>query len=214
MPKKLYSYIVDHDHGYAPNPYNNICTLVHCKFAGTSGRRNIVELVNVGDWVLGSGGCSHQSSGSGTILYLMRVDEKLTFNNFLSDHRFNNRLDHHDSNEGNQFALVSHHYFYFGRNAVPLNTLPMRFSTYKLLKKGPGFRCDLQKARIEDLVKWFEQHYEIGMHGDPCTSIKNHTKIKMRESASCKQRRCLNRNAIKRKRVRIRTLAINLCLRK
>jgi hypothetical protein len=40
----LFSYVVDHDLGFAPNPASGYCTLVHCKFEGKSGRRNIVEL--------------------------------------------------------------------------------------------------------------------------------------------------------------------------
>lgn len=53
---KLYSYVVDHNHGFAPNLFGMYCTLVHCKFAKPRGKRNLVEIANVGDWVLGTGG--------------------------------------------------------------------------------------------------------------------------------------------------------------
>ena len=55
---KLYSYVVDHDYGHNPNPYGGICTLVHCKCGGEIHKRNIVEMAEVGDWILGSGGMS------------------------------------------------------------------------------------------------------------------------------------------------------------
>lgn len=44
----LFSYIVDHDLGFAPNPFGGYCTLVRCKFGGKTGRRNVVELADVG----------------------------------------------------------------------------------------------------------------------------------------------------------------------
>jgi hypothetical protein len=59
----LFSYVVDHDLGFAPNPASGYCTLVHCKFGGHRTRRNIVELANEGDWLIGTGGGSKESSG-------------------------------------------------------------------------------------------------------------------------------------------------------
>jgi len=89
----LYSYVVDHDLGFAPNPASGYCTLVHCKFGGHSGRRNIVEQADVGDWIVGTGGTSKDSAGHGKLIYLMRVDEKLPFQRFLADARFRGRRD-------------------------------------------------------------------------------------------------------------------------
>ena len=39
---KLFSYVVDHDYGFAPNPFGGFCTLAKCKYGTT--KRNIVEL--------------------------------------------------------------------------------------------------------------------------------------------------------------------------
>ena len=76
---KLYSYVIDHDYGRNPNPYGGFCTLVHCKCAGENGKqRNIVEMAKKGDWILGSGGMSSDTTGKNDcIIYLMRVTEKL-----------------------------------------------------------------------------------------------------------------------------------------
>src|SRR3569623_2505651 len=122
MPQ-VFSYVVDHDRGFAPNPTGGFCTLVHCKFGGIGGRRNVVELADLGDWVLGTGGNSRASSGHGTILYLMGVDEKPSFPTYLADPRFAGRLDCMDVGQGNLSALVSHTFFYFGRYGLPVTSL-------------------------------------------------------------------------------------------
>jgi hypothetical protein len=44
VPASLFSYVVDHDFGFAPNPKGDYYTLVHCKFGGRAGHKNIVEL--------------------------------------------------------------------------------------------------------------------------------------------------------------------------
>lgn len=185
----LFSYVVDHDYGYAPNPYDGVCTLVHCKFGGVSGRRNIIEMAEEGDWVLGSGGASRQSAGNGKIIYLMRVDEKLEFGCYLKDTRFIDREDHADGGHGNKFALVSHNYFYFGRNAISSSELPSSIPVGRLFKKGPNFRRDLPASAVRTLVAWFERSYEVGMHGYPC--IATSTNIKPRKPLKiCSSRRC------------------------
>ena len=53
----LYSYVVEHDTGYAPNPDSGVCSLCRCKFRESPvSRRNIVELAKKGDWIVGTGG--------------------------------------------------------------------------------------------------------------------------------------------------------------
>lgn len=166
----LHSYVVDHDHGFAPNPSGKYCTLVHCKFS-KGGRKNIVEKASVGDWVMGTGGQSSHSVGNGRIVYLMRVDEKLPFDRYMRDTRFAGRIDHCDEGQGNEFSLVSQHYFYFGRNAIEISDLPPRLRGAALAKRGPGFRSDLPEHLVTELVSWFERSFEIGMHGDPCSPL-------------------------------------------
>ena len=82
---KVYSYVVEHDNGYGPNPYFRFCTLCGCKFEGG---KNIVQLAKVGDWVIGTGGKSKRSAGHGKLVYAMRVDEKLTRWEYFTDSRF------------------------------------------------------------------------------------------------------------------------------
>jgi hypothetical protein len=166
---KLFSYVVDHDTGYAPNPADGYCTLVQCKYRPKGAvKKNIVEMAEVGDWILGTGGCGKKSAGHGTIIYLMRVDEKLSFDEYIRDGRFCKRSD--VDNRDNEFALVSVSYFYYGRNAVRICDLPKEIGDLvrnNLEKKGPGYRSDLPESTIELLVDWFSRNYEYGGHGDP-----------------------------------------------
>lgn len=156
-PPRIFSYVVDHDHGYAPNPMPPWCTLAQCKY-GTERRRNIVELAEPGDWVIGSGG--RGSSGADTLLYLMRVTEKPGFPEFLRDLRFQGRVDHHRASP-RRFALVSDDYVYFGRNAPTLVSLgldPRRFA-----KSGRGFR-HVAMSDLQDLLAVVP---ERGLRGMP-----------------------------------------------
>jgi hypothetical protein len=171
MMLKLFSYVVDHDHGLSPNPASGYCTLVHCKFNATGKRRNIVELAKKGNWILGTGGNSHSSAGNGNIVYLMRVDEKLPFMEFLKAPRFAGRADQYDSGAGNEFALVSKHYFYFGKNALSISSLPDSLRALSLEKKGPGHRADLSHENVKAFISWFEENVRLGVHGRPCDPI-------------------------------------------
>jgi hypothetical protein len=65
MDKKLYRYIVDHDTGFAPNPYHGYCTLATCK-------QTIRKTVRIGDWILG---LSSKNSGN-KIIYAMPQIQK------------------------------------------------------------------------------------------------------------------------------------------
>jgi hypothetical protein len=177
----LFSYVVDHDLGFAPNPYVGYCTLVHCKFGGRGGRRNIVEMAEVGDWIMGTGGRNHDSAGNGTLIFLMRVDEIMPFEKFLRDLRFQGRRDCIDRGSGNKRALISRRYFYFGRNALTISELPSEFTTRELEKKGPGFRRDYPPTLLRRLLRWFERNFEIGMHGDPCGSRNRSFRLRRRE---------------------------------
>src|SRR5260370_22346988 len=81
MPRLFY-YGVQHDYGLSPNPSGGFCTLAFCKFS-TSGKRNVVELAEVGDWVIGTGGSHPVSAGHGRLVYAMRVTEKLNLRDYF-----------------------------------------------------------------------------------------------------------------------------------
>ncbi len=75
---KLYSYIVKHDTGFAPNPFFGYCTLACCK-------PKIRQNAKKGDWVVG---LTPKAAGN-RIVYFMRVDDVMeSFSDYWSDRRF------------------------------------------------------------------------------------------------------------------------------
>jgi hypothetical protein len=200
VPTSLFSYVVDHDLGFAPNPEADYCTLVHCKFGGKGGHKNIVELARRGDWVMGTGGLGRDSAGHGRIIYFMQVTKKIPFKKYLSDARFRRRRDCKDFGDGNKFALISKRYFYFGRNALAVRVLPEPLQE-NIAKRGVGFRRDYPPGKLRKLVKWFARNYEMGMHGDPCGTKRDVAQVRKRKipaeiAGSCKQRgSCARRSA-------------------
>ncbi|MBQ3545596.1 MAG: hypothetical protein IJA34_11540 [Lachnospiraceae bacterium] len=76
---KFYSYVIPRDYGFAPNPYFDYCTLANCKPV-------IRRCAQIGDWVSAYGAARtilHKK-----MVYLMRVDEILTFDEYWEDNRF------------------------------------------------------------------------------------------------------------------------------
>ena len=78
---KLYSYIVTHDTGFAPNPFWGCCTVATCK---PDIRRN----AQVGEWIIG---LSPKVSDN-RVIFAMEVDEILDFASYYRDSRFANKI--------------------------------------------------------------------------------------------------------------------------
>lgn len=76
---RLFSYVVARDYGFAPNPFYGGCTLATCK-------PTIRRVASVGDWIVGTG--SSLMDRNGFLVYVMRVTETMTFNEYWDDVRF------------------------------------------------------------------------------------------------------------------------------
>ena len=76
-----FSYVIEHDYGLAPNPFGGYCTLAVCK---PDIRRN--KYLEIGDWIIGTG--SKKINRLNHFIYAMKVQEKLTFNQYWCDSRF------------------------------------------------------------------------------------------------------------------------------
>ena len=79
MSTRLYSYVVARDYGFAPNPFGSFCTLATCK-------PKVRETAQIGDWIVGTG--SKSKSRDGHLVFVMRVSEGLSFNEYWQDRRF------------------------------------------------------------------------------------------------------------------------------
>lgn len=84
---KIYSYIVHHDLGLAPNPFGGFCTLAVCK-----GNIRKSKNLKIGDWIIGTGSKELENvSGNkyiGRLIYAMCVEEIITFEKYWDDPRF------------------------------------------------------------------------------------------------------------------------------
>jgi hypothetical protein len=76
---KMQSYIIEHDMGFAPNPFHGFCTLATCK-------PKIRKYTSVGDYVLGTG--SKKRSQQNRAVYLMRVGKITAFDEYWADHEY------------------------------------------------------------------------------------------------------------------------------
>lgn len=112
---RLYIYAITRDYGFAPNPFFGLCTLATCK-------PRIRKQARVGDWILGVGGAGLRKHAKKAI-FLMRVSEKITFQNYWEDSRFANKKPlrngsrvrmvgdniYHKDKDGNWLQEDSHH---------------------------------------------------------------------------------------------------------
>jgi hypothetical protein len=161
---RTFSYVVDHDEGYAPNPQRGICTLVQCKFRGHKRNRNIVEIAKKPDVIIGTGGCSKRSTGNGTLIYAMRVTIQIPFLEYRTSDIYKGRVDRRPNN-GNEYALISHKFIYFGKDAINIGSLPTEY--HNIEKKGPGFRYLKPDSIGNDLLDFLIIKYGKGMKGCP-----------------------------------------------
>jgi len=171
---KLYSYVVKHDDGFAPNPFWGYCTLACCK-------PKIRNLAQVGDWVIGTG--SVKNVGSGKLIYAMKISEKLTFEQYFIDNRFKCKIPsrgrkelfgdniYYKDENGNWLqrksmhklkdmrrdlssknVLISDHYCYFGKNAI---IIPGEFRA--VIKKGPAHKCNFDSNFVDRFIYWVSE---------------------------------------------------------
>ncbi len=171
-PTTLFSYVVDHDTGFAPNPYHGYCTLAQCKFSKNGRRRNIIELAKKGDWIVGTGGRSKRSAGHGRIVYAMKVTNVLTLKEYFKDRRFveKKRSKQNPSgdnlqectNDNRRSVLISSRFWYFGMRAkrIPKGLIG------SLEKRGPGFRRQFPPEFVRLFDRWIGK-FRRGKSGEP-----------------------------------------------
>lgn len=73
---RVHSYVVEHDVGFAPNPFHGVCSLANCK-------PSIRKYAAVGDVILGFG--SAKFGYSGLLVYWMKVSSIINFDLYWSD---------------------------------------------------------------------------------------------------------------------------------
>lgn len=141
-----------------------------------------MELVEEGDWIAGTGGKDvAKSAGHGKVIFAMRVDEKIPLCEYCEGNQ-DNRIDaDFDIAVDDRFALISYHYFYFGRNAVDVSDIPRTHLDHPFEKAGPGHRSDFTEDFVEQFALWLKSGFKVGVHGPPC---KPHPALKLPISRS------------------------------
>jgi hypothetical protein len=74
---RLFSYVITHDTGFAPNPFWGFCTLACCKPL-------IRRTAEIGDWIVG---IAPKSNGN-RLIYAMLIEEILAYDEYYKDNRF------------------------------------------------------------------------------------------------------------------------------
>ncbi|WP_433863020.1 hypothetical protein [Sphingobacterium thalpophilum] len=88
---KVYTYVLDHDLGLAPNPFWGYCTVAVCKPQIRKSKN-----LKIGDWIVGTGSRALEERYKrprgkyvNKLIYAMEVNEILTFEKYWNDPRFN-----------------------------------------------------------------------------------------------------------------------------
>lgn len=180
MTPRIFRYVVRYDSGVAPRPFDGYCTLAICK-------PKIRAAATVGDWVIG-----FRTKSPGDVIYVMQVEEVLSFADYWADKRFRNRRpgatftpdniyrpardgsleqvpNHvHGATEtatdvGGRNVLVSQKFWYFGETSPMIST-----DLAHLIHASRGHAVDKSRRLddLEHLVNWLEA-WDSGLHGNP-----------------------------------------------
>ena len=175
---KLFSYVVSHDHGTAPHPGQGNCVLSHCKFSKTPGRKNLLESVEVGDWIVGTGGSGNDTAPPDRIIYAMKVEEKLPIKQLYKDRRFKTKARdfwHGTPGKpayGESFVVSFKEFYYFGKIAPKIPTRFLNFQSahggpVQSLKAGRNYKRNFNENFIRNFIVWIQKQPK-GKTGEPC----------------------------------------------
>jgi hypothetical protein len=119
---RMYVYIVATDKCFAPNPHWGYCTLATCN-------PRIRNIAQKGDWIIG---LSPKAKGN-KLVYAMKVNEKLTHDQYFKDPRFAAKKPIPDSSDPRKRCGDN---IYFRKNdSAPYRQLPNEFHDSEDIKR-------------------------------------------------------------------------------
>lgn len=192
---KCFRYKLDHDYGFAPNPFWGTMSLATCK----SQLRNNRNL-HIGDWVAGFG--SGVMGNLDRVIYAMKVERILRFDEYWNSEEFMCKRPvltgslcqmygdnvYHTVNGkmvqeqcAHSLATVGPDMGHYNSDVSGHNVLLSKqfyyfgdnaplipeVLNYILPWRNVQYR-DLQEEQVEDFVAWLEGNFTVGIHGDPC----------------------------------------------
>ncbi|KPQ24580.1 MAG: hypothetical protein HLUCCA13_08675 [Halomonas sp. HL-48] len=191
---RIYSYVVQHDHGFAPNPFMGICTLANCK-------PKIRKFAEVGDLIIGTG--SADVDASGHLVYWMRVSKIINYDEYWLSSRFGRKKPvmngsmmqrygdniYYTGSDGTYQQIDSFHSEEDGSLSISnrerdtgstSNVLigeeftyfgkaapPIPQSLHFLVKSGPGHKCNFSNCEMAKVEDWLATLAERGYVGEP-----------------------------------------------
>ena len=187
--RKLFSYVVRSDNGFAPNPFWGTCTLATCK-------PEIRRLAQVGDCIAGTG--SRTDGRHEHLVFVMFVTEAMTFSEYWQDEWFANKKPIEPIRPGDKNACGDNIYYklgpdrwhqrtsFHGESHLPTDTkvdrilastdftywggagpkIPNRFLRDGFLASR-GYRSRFSKDLIDDFEEWCRGLGKSGRLADP-----------------------------------------------
>jgi len=188
------TYVIEHDVGFAPNPFHGCCTLANCK-------PRIRQAANVNDIILGFGSAKYGYAG--LLVYWMKVDRIITFDEYWNEYEFIEKrpvvnaglmLFHGDniyhtnkaggieqsfsfhSNEDGSLSIGNLNRDTGRTNRVLISktyayygrkavNLPDHLKIF--IKKGIGERFTFPQENIDCLIQWIDRSTQRGFIGTP-----------------------------------------------
>lgn len=191
----VFTYVIEHDLGFAPNPFHDICTLACCKPL-------IRKRAKEGDYILGMGAAKPGLGGH--LCYWMRVEEIVSFDKYWSDIRFRpkrpnmlgttylrygDNIYHRVEEEGGFKQEFSFHSRPDGTTSIAnlerdtgttdrvlisktfaywgRSGIKLPDSLQCFVIRGPGHKSRFSDSQIANLLAWLDAHPERGYQDEP-----------------------------------------------
>jgi hypothetical protein len=181
----LFSYIVETDSGFCPNPYGDICTIACCK-------PRIRHNASVGDWIIGT----TSSPIKTRLVYAMQVSRALTYelywsypeyeckkpnkNNLRGDNIYRNGENcaliqipnqchsekHFKTDTSVNRVLISKNFYYFGKESPEI---PEQYRAIIHIGQGHSQIKPISKnsMAVSVFLIWLRDNFKQGVHGEP-----------------------------------------------
>ena len=95
-----FRYKLEHDYGFAPNPFHGTLSLATCK-----GQIRKNKHLQIGDWIIGLG--SVAMGNLNHLIFAMQLEEKITFDDYWNDLRFQCKKPNINGSYYNYMGIMS-----------------------------------------------------------------------------------------------------------
>ena len=147
---------MDHDLGFAPNPFYKVCTLACC-------RPTIRRVAQPGDFVFGMAGKTGLSQICGQLIFWMRVDRTLTFDEYWQDPAFSLKRP---TTSGSKMARVGDNTYRRSEDGETwLYEQSMHYAPDMVVKNKPHWVTDTSVDRV-----LLSEHFTYYGSGGPSVS--------------------------------------------